>query len=453
MTVQAPGASGRSELRAPFEKSAGTTEKIGVEIESGVVDPETGRAVPYLGEGGVESLLQAIIADFGGTPVLIGDHVMGMQHDSGMHLSLEHGGALEYASAPHEDLRTLVEDTHAVLSRAAEIARGFRLALLPGANLPFNTIENAQWVHTPRGMIMRKFFERLGDCGVEARTTMTLSLSTQVTLDYLSEQDLVAKLRTLVAASTVVAGMFVNSPFEGGQLTGLLSRRVHCWLRTDPRRCGVLPPALRADMRIDDFIEWALQLPMIYYRTPDGTYRPAPDRPFGALLVEGFEDGTLPTQRDWALHLSQIWTTVRLRQTLELRAADGPAYPDIPALPALWVGLIYHPESRAAAGQLLAGYTLADHRAALQDITTQGLAAKLGRDPLRELGRELIRLAGAGLTARVAAGRDDPRVLTYLDPISEVVESGRTFAERAIERWKYDLPGSPARYIEAHRVR
>ena len=47
---------------------------------------------------------------------------------------------------------------------------------------------------------------------------------------YLSEDDLVEKLRMLMPASTVVAGMFVNSPLEGGQLTGLLSRRTQWWL-------------------------------------------------------------------------------------------------------------------------------------------------------------------------------------------------------------------------------
>ncbi|MGB6162517.1 MAG: glutamate-cysteine ligase family protein [Pseudonocardiaceae bacterium] len=452
MTLRATGALQRENLRSLFEKSAGATEKIGWEIENGIVDPETGRAAPYLGVNGVESLLRAIIADFGGTPVFGGDHVMGMRHGSGMHITLEHGGALEYASAPHDDLVTLVADMRTAMSRIAEIARGLGLAILPGANLPFNTIEDAQWVDKPRGVIMRKFFERLGDSGTGAPAVMALTLSTQVTLDYLSEDDLVEKLRMLVAASTVVAGMFVNSPFEGGQLTGLLSRRMHCWLMTDPRRCEVLPPALRDDMRIDDFIDWALRLPMIYYRAQDGTYRQAPERPFGSLINEGFEDGAMPTQDDWASHLSQIWTTVRLRETLELRAADGPAYADIPAVPALWVGLTYHPDSRTAAWELLRGHTLDEHRAALHDITTQGLAATLGDDSIRELGRELVRLAEAGLAARVRAGREDRRVLSYLDPIREVVESGRTFAERAIERWRQDLPDSPAHYIAAHRV-
>jgi glutamate--cysteine ligase len=452
MTVRGRGAPRRKDLRSLFEKPAGATEKIGLEIENGVVDPETGRAAPYTGTNGVESLLQAIIADFGGTPVFGGNHIAGMKHGNGMHLTLEHGGALEYASAPHDDLVTLVEDMRAVMSRAAEIARGFGLAILPGANLPFNTIDDAQWVDKPRGMIMRKFFERIGDPGAWGPTVMALTLSTQVTLDYLSEDDLVEKLRMLMPASTVVAGMFVNSPLEGGQLTGLLSRRTQWWLKTDPRRSGVLPPALRDNMRIDDFIEWALQLPMIYYRAQDGTYRQAPDRPFSSLIDQGFEDGRMPTRADWISHLSQIWTHVRLRKTLELRAPDGPAYPDIPAVPALWVGLTYHPDSRTAAWELLRGHTVDEHRAALRDVAARGLAAKLGRDSVRELARDLVRLAEEGLKARVKAGREDPRVLDYLDPIRDVVESGRTFAERTIERWKQDLPHSPARYVAAHRV-
>jgi glutamate--cysteine ligase len=452
MTAREPAALHKEDLRSLFEKSDGAAERIGIEIENAVVDPATGRAVPYHGSNGVGSLVLAIVEEFGGEPIFDGDHVTGMRHDSGIQITLEHGGALEYSSAPHDDVVSVIADTRAVLTRAAELARRLGLAILPGANMPFNTVADVPIVDKPRGAIMREFFARIGDAGACATTVMGTTLSTQVTLDYLSEDDLVEKLRTQVAASPVIAGLFVNSPLEGGKLTGLLSRRTQCWLKTDPRRCGVLAPALKEEMRIDHFVEWAMALPMIYHLAQDGTYRHAPDRPFGALLTEGFADGTKPTMNDWISHLSQIWTDVRLRQTLELRVADGPAYPDIPAVPALWVGLTYHPASRAAAWELLRHYTVDEHRAAMPEVAAQGLAARLGGDSLHDLARELVRLADAGLSARIRAGLEQPEVLSYLDPIKEVISTGVTFAQRCIQRWERDLQRSPQRYVDAYRL-
>jgi glutamate--cysteine ligase len=368
-----------------------------------------------------------------------------------MLITLEHGGAVEYASAPTDCLTTAVSDMRDAMERISEIARGFGLAVLPGANLPFNRIEDVPWVPKPRGAVMREFFTRLGDPGLWGATVMALTLSTQTTLDYLSEEDLAEKVRMQVAASPVVAAIFVNSPLEGGQLTGLQSRRSQCWLKTDPRRCGLLPPALQEKMTFDDFIGWAVTVPMIYYRTSGGSYSLA-ERPFADILVDGFDDGRMPTWEDWTSHLSQIWTDVRVRRTLELRAADGPLYPHIPALPALWVGLTYDQKSRMAAWELLKDYRASDIRWTINEVPAAGLRASLGGVPVREVGRELVRLAQVGLAARVDAGVEHPSVLKYLDPIEEVLETGSTFADHIIRRWDGEFQRDPARYVAAFRV-
>ncbi|WP_369696781.1 glutamate-cysteine ligase family protein [Streptomyces sp. XD-27] len=281
---------------------------------------------------------------------------------------------------------------------------------------------------------------------------MAMSLSAQVHLDYLSEEDFGRKLRMLVAASSVVSALLVNSPLKEGRSNGLLSHRSHGWLRMDPRRSGVLPPALRGDVSADDVIDWALGVPMIYYPDPGGTFRPAPDRPFGTILRHGFDDGSLPTYGHWVCHMSQIWTVVRVRRTLELRAGDGPPFPYVAAVPALWVGLAYHPPSREAAWELLRDYSVAEHSAAMAELPAEGLRTMLGGERVHELAAELVRLARAGLLARVAAGLEPRKVVFYLDPLDEVLATGRTFAEQCRDRWETDLRRDPRRYVDAFRV-
>lgn len=326
------------------------------------------------------------------------------------------------------------------------------MAIMPGGNLPFDRVEDVRRVPKVRGDLMRQFFDSLGEPGRWGPTVMSLALSTQVTLDYLDEDDLRDKIRMQTAASPVVAAMFVNSPLAGGRPAGVLSRRRQCWQKTDAARCGVLPPATNPEMRIDDFVEWAADLPMMYHHVAGDDYRLGSGQSFRELLATGFATGALPTTADWRAHLSQVWTDVRLRETLELRAADGPAYPDTAAIPALWTGLTYHRPTLKAAGELLRPYKLAELRNATEDLPKHGLSTTLAGDSVRELGAELLRLARTGLAARVRDGLERPAVLGYLDPIQAVVDSGRTFAEQTLDRWEGDLAADRARYVAAYRI-
>ncbi|MFJ9948447.1 glutamate-cysteine ligase family protein [Kitasatospora sp. NPDC091207] len=439
-------------LRAPFARAATPVERVGLEIETGLVDPGTGRAARYEGPRGVRSVLATALAEWGGEPRTDAGTLTGVVLPDGSGLSLEHGGQLEYSSAPVVGLGRAVSDAEAALRRLAALADRFGLALLPGAQLPFERLDTVPWVPMSRGAVMRDFFARTGEPAARATTIMSMSLSTQVHLDHLSAEDFTHKLRMLVAAAPVVAALLVNSPISDGRSNGMLSHRSYGWLRMDPRRCGLLRPALRPDVSVDDIVDWALRIPMIYYRTADGRYRLAPDRPFAELLADGFDDGSAPTAAHWDSHLSQIWTDVRVRRTFELRSADGPPHRGIPALAALWVGLGYHPPSCRAAWQLLRHHTAAEYQALLDSLPHEGLRARLGGSPVGEPAAELLRLARAGLTARIQDGLEPPGVLDHLEPLDEILATGRTFAEQCLARWETDLRGDPRRYVAAYRI-
>jgi glutamate--cysteine ligase len=224
------------------------------------------------------------------------------------------------------------------------------------------------------------------------------------------------------------------------------------WTGHDPQRSGLLLPGLRDHPTVSEFVDWATSLRMIYRKNDRGAYVAAPDRPFATLLDQGFEDGLLPDWSDWLLHLSQIWTDVRLRQTLELRAVDGPPYPYLAAVPAFWVGLTYHAPSCDEAWKLLQGYNAADYRKLMAEVAVKGIRARLRETPVSEIAGELLRLARQGLAARVAQGLEHTSVLTYLEPLEEVLVSGKTFAERCVARWQTELQYSPERYVQAYRI-
>lgn len=440
------------ELRAVFRKEPGAHELVGVEVETAPLDRRTGRAVPYEGDRGLGEFLAAAQEKLNGTPLHEEGHLVGLVLADGGQVSLENGGAVEYSSPPVPGVADAVGRTRAVLGELAGIAAGLGFALVPGANFPFNTLDDVHWVPNARGDIMRHHFERLGPRAEFAREVMALTLSTQTTFDYLDEADLVEKLRMQAAVSTPATALFVNSPLEGGRFSGALSRRMQYFARFDPDRDRVMPPAIGNSVSVEGFVDWALTLPMVYRKRPDGHCEPAPDKPFSDLMRHGFDDGDLPTGKDWSVHLSQIYSDVRVRSTLEVRAVDGPPYNAFAAVPAFWTGLTYHAPSRDAAWELTRHATLPEHVAALDDIAVRGLRAEFAGRPVRDLAAELLDLSDRGLRARVQAGLEHEEAVGYLEPLREVLATGRTFAEQGLRAW--DAFGhSPQRFVAEFGVR
>jgi glutamate--cysteine ligase len=442
----------REDLVKAFDQPEGHSERIGIEVETAAVRVETGISCHYAGERGIRELLEVVLDRIGGHPVLEGDDLVGIKRDDGTQIMLEPGGAVEYASTPTADVTSLMEKTQGDLELLADSAASLGIALIPGSSYPFNDITNVNWAPKHHSEIVRDYLAALGPDGRWGPEVMALTLSTQATLDYTCEEDLSHKLRMQVAASPVATALFVNSPLEGGRWTGALSRRMQYWTKHDPQRSGLLLPGLIERPTVSEFVDWATSLRMIYRKNDRGAYVPAPDRPFAALLNEGFEDGSLPGWSDWLLHLSQIWTDVRLRQTLELRAVDGPPYPCLATVPAFWVGLTYHAPSCDEAWTLLREYNSADYRKLMDEVAIKGIRARLRGTPVSEIASELLRLARQGLAARVAKGLERRSVLTYLEPLEEVLVTGKTFAEQCLDQWQNDFQNRPERYVQTYRI-
>ncbi|WP_432825123.1 glutamate-cysteine ligase family protein [Dactylosporangium sp. CA-092794] len=432
------------DLRRIFTAPPGRSEAIGLEVEVGLIDLETRRNATY---PQALALLDGLVRADAAIPVLDGAYTVGAAVPGGGTFTLETGGALEYSSAALPTVAAAVADVRENLLDAAAVGARHGLALITGGIVPFAAAQDIAWNPKPRVRVMRDYFRELGPDGGHADEVMGLILSAQTTLDYVGDGDLMEKLRLLVRAAPVVAALFVNSPVAAGAETGVLSRRMQYWRRFDPRRCGVLSVALDAGAGVDDLVDWAARLPMIY-RLVGGSHVAAPAIPFRRAMREGFGDGSYPTEADWELHLSQVWPHVRVRRTLETRLSDAPPWPWFGAGAALWAGLVYDPGARAAAGELLGGLTADELDLAAVDVAVKGLRATVGPYLVRDLARGLLRLARQGLSARIAAGLERPETLAQLDPLDEVCETARTFADRTLHTWQR----GPEAFVRTFRV-
>lgn len=426
-------------------------ERLGIEVELAAVDPETGLSCQYDGPRGVRAFLAAVMESTGGSPVLDGTYLTGIRRDDGSMITLEHNGAVEYSSPPVDGLMELATMTNQQVTMLARIADRTGIALLAVGNLPFNSVEDVTWIPKSRSWIMRDYFTRFGGACAGTPPVTTRTVSTQVTMDYLSEDDWRSKYVMQTLVTPVAAALFVNSPVEEGKLSDVLSHRLRYWLDLPRFRCGLPDVALTEGVSFQRFADWAASVPMVYRRR-GGEYVAAPHVPFKKLMVEGFGDDTFPTMSDWKSLLSQIWTDVRVRDTLEVRAMDGPPFGSICSVPAFWSGLTYHPDSRAAATELLRERTAEDYRSAMRQIPERGLSAAYGSDRIGDLAVELVRLAKKGLAARITQGIEHPSAIDLIAPLLEIAESGITFAQRQQARWSTEFETKPSRFVAAMRV-
>jgi glutamate--cysteine ligase len=264
-------------------------------------------------------------------------------------ITLEPGGQLELSGELCPHLHCCHGDLTRHLRAVTGEAAALGLAFLGLGVQPFTPLSEIAWVPKARYGIMGPYMLRTGDLG-QAMMKQTAGL--QVNVDFSDEADWLAKLRTSLLLAPVLYALFANSPLLEGRPSGFLSTRGEIWSRTDRARTGLLPALFAEGAGYAGYVDYALDVPMYFIRR-EGRYLDltASPLPFRRYLREGWR-GWRATLGDWDLHLSTIFTEVRLRPQIELRSADSLPPRHTLAVAALIKGLLYDQTSLDAAGAL-----------------------------------------------------------------------------------------------------
>jgi len=294
----------------------------------------------------------------------------------------------------------------------------------------------------PKGRyaIMLRHMPRVGSLGLDM---MLRTCTIQVNLDYSSEARMAKMFRTSLALQPLATALFANSPFKEGKPNGFLSYRSHIWSDTDPHRTGMLPFVFEDGFGYERYADYALDVPM-YFVFRDGKYLDASGLNFRDFLAGKLPilPGEKPTMSDWADHLSTAFPEVRMKSFLEMRGADGGPWNRICALPALWVGLLYDDGALDAAWDVVKDWTMEERETLRSSVPKLGLDAPVGGGgTLRDIAGRVLDIARSGLTARARFNSIGDNETGYLAALDEVVASGRTNAERLLERYATDWDG------------
>jgi glutamate--cysteine ligase len=390
--------------------------------------------VRYEGERGIRALLEGLQGVNGWQPIMEGDHPIGLfdEHGGGA-ISLEPGGQFELSGAPVRTLHDTARETADHLAQVKGIGDRLGIGFLTLGMSPLWTRAETPVMPKRRYEIMTAYMPKVGTRGLDM---MYRTATVQVNLDYASEADMVRKLRLSLALQPVATALFANSPFADGKPNGYLSMRGRIWRDVDADRTGMMPFAFEDGFGYERYVDWALGVPM-YFIKRDSTYHDVAGSSFRDLLAgkHPARPGEIATRSDWANHVSTLFPEVRLKRYLEMRGADVGPEEQIVALSAFWVGLLYDAASLDAAWDLVKGWSAQQREQLRTDVAAQALNAAIAGRSVREIAADLLAISRAGLARRArrdASGADESR---YLEPVQEVVSSGKTRAERLLERY------------------
>jgi len=421
----------RDDFVLPFAEACKprTAWRIGPEVEKGSLFEATRLPLPYPGERSVARILDELSSKYGwvaereheGAPVI----ALLRGHAS---VTLEPGAQLELSGAMAETIHEVCAELRGHMREIGPLSRAMGARWLGVGFHPFARREDYTWVPKQRYGVMREYLPTRGS---HALDMMLRTCTVQVNLDYDSEADAMRKMRVALALAPATMAMFANSPWKEGRPHGGLTYRGRVWLDVDPDRTGLLPGLWKKDARFDDYIEWALDIPMFLFKR-DGLAIANTGQTFRAFWQNGFR-GHHPNMDDWKTHLNTLFPEVRLKKTIEIRSADAQSSDMKCALPALWTSLLYDDAALAGAEALIEGWTHAEVTDLRARAWKDGLRTPVRGAPLTAVAERMVDLADGGLErrGRLNARGKDERV--HLARLRNLVSHGKTPADALLE--------------------
>jgi len=233
------------QIRDYIQSGETTKERLGLEVEHFVVD-ERGIQIEF---HMISNLITKIAEEIGARTILTDGHVVGYSNDD-YTITLEPACQLEISINPHSSLSEIERVYREFLELWEPLINDIGYHFITKGNLPLVELGAITPDEIPlspkkRYEYMDKYFEESGKCG---KYMMRASASTQISVDYKCEKDLVRKLSILEKISPVLMIMFENKKRYNSTIPGIIDKehlfRIQQWDDLDSDRTGFLPGSL-----------------------------------------------------------------------------------------------------------------------------------------------------------------------------------------------------------------
>lgn len=336
------------DIRNYIKSGESTNKELGLEIEHFIINDGGNQ----IGFEEISNLIYKIGTDIGAEIHYMDGYPVGY-YTGEYSTSLEPSCQFEISINPYSELESIKEiyGKFRDLWEPVFLERGYHFE--NGGNLP--KVEAGEIVPDEiplspksRYRFMNNYFESSGKYG---KYMMRASASTQVSIDYASEEDMVRKLRVLQKISPILMIMMENKSNEDftlGDTSKYHLLRIQEWDDLDPERTGYLKGSLDEDFGYSKMAEVIYKTPLILLtdngETIDVGHLSAEELINTQVIYEN-ELGEERKKRLIEHFMSMGFFHFRVKKYIEVRVADSVPIEKALGYAAILKGLIYDEET------------------------------------------------------------------------------------------------------------
>ena len=355
------------------------------------------------------------------------ENIVGLKID-GKSISLEPGNQIELSGDKLSNIHEVCSESYDFQNKLDQICKEIGFKTISIGYDPITKLSNAPKNPKQRYKLMTKEMPKGGKLSLNM---MYQTSGTQINLDYLSEDDFKKKFKIISYLTPISIAIFANSTILENKPSGYLSYRSKVWQNTSR---GGLPKIFLENMDFEKYADFAINFPLLFiYKNND--HKNLNNKTFGDFMKGSLSEvnNHLPTLKDLELHLSTIFTEVRLKKYIEMRSLDACEWDCHCAGPALYTGLIYGKLDESL--DLIKDWKSEDVLKAYLDAPKKGLKTEINGKSILEWGKLLLNISNRGLINRNFKNKTGNDETIFLKNIEQILQQNKTKAEKTLENF------------------
>ena len=355
------------------------------------------------------------------------ENIVGLKID-GKSISLEPGNQIELSGDKLSNIHEVCSESYDFQNQLDQICKEIGLKTMSIGYDPITKLSNTPNNPKQRYKLMTKEMPKGGKLSLNM---MYQTSGTQINLDYLSEDDFKKKFKIISYLTPISIAIFANSTILENKPSGYLSYRSKVWQNTSR---GGLPKIFLENMDFEKYADFAINFPLLFiYKNND--HKNLNNKTFGDFMKGSLSEvnNHLPTFEDLELHLSTIFTEVRLKKYIEIRSLDACEWDCHCAGPAFYTGLIYGKLDESL--DLIKDWKSEDVLKAYLDAPKKGLKTEINGKSILEWGKILLNISNRGLIDRNFKNKTGNDETIFLKNIEQILQQNKTKAEKTLENF------------------
>ena len=397
---------------------------IGVENEKFLFQEKNNIRATYLD---IKKVFEILIKKFEWKEVKENENIVGLKID-GKSISLEPGNQIELSGDKLSNIHEVCSESYDFQNQLDQICKEIGLKTMSIGYDPITKLNNAPKNPKQRYKLMTKEMPKGGKLSLNM---MYQTSGTQINLDYLSEDDFKKKFKIISYLTPISIAIFANSTILENKPSGYLSYRSKVWQNTSR---GGLPKIFLENMDFEKYADFAISFPLLFiYKNND--HKNLNNKTFGDFMKGSLSEvnNHLPNFKDLELHLSTIFTEIRLKKYIEMRSLDACEWDCHCAGPAFYTGLIYGKLDESL--DLIKDWKSEDVLKAYLDAPKKGLKTEINGKSILEWGKILLNISNRGLIDRNFKNKTGNDETIFLKNIEQILQQNKTKAEKTLENF------------------